>query len=96
MNWTGGADTIRAGTGDDVLIGGAGNDALDGGSERDLVFGDNVSLDRTAKWLRCTSSSSTVITTGIPRSLPCHGSRSTNPGTTWAPSMITLVPSTAA
>src|SRR5262249_48917000 len=43
----GGPDTVRGGTGDDVLVGGVGNDSIDGGSERDLVFGDNVSLDRT-------------------------------------------------
>src|SRR5262249_50109640 len=40
-------DTIYGNGGDDVLIGGPGNDAIDGGAGRDLVFGDNVTLDRT-------------------------------------------------
>src|SRR5262249_15467841 len=43
----GGNDIVYGNGGEDILIGGAGNDALDGGTDRDLVFGDNVSLDRT-------------------------------------------------
>jgi Ca2+-binding RTX toxin-like protein len=49
-NAIGGADTIRGEGGQDVLIGGTGSDRVDGGSEQDLVFGDNVSLDRTTSF----------------------------------------------
>ncbi|HSG95209.1 MAG TPA: calcium-binding protein, partial [Afifellaceae bacterium] len=44
----GGNDTICGGDGDDILIGGTGDDRIDGGAGRDLIFGDNVSLDRSA------------------------------------------------
>ncbi|NMM32680.1 MAG: calcium-binding protein, partial [Phycicoccus sp.] len=46
-NGIGGDDEIRGEAGEDILIGGTGNDRIDGGFERDLIFGDNVSLDRS-------------------------------------------------
>jgi Ca2+-binding RTX toxin-like protein len=82
----GGADVIRGEGGDDVLVGGAAGDRIDGGSGRDLVFGDNVSLDRTRgdglanpryRTLSGTSIHSTaagsagsVLVTGAPRAVP--------------------------
>jgi Ca2+-binding RTX toxin-like protein len=44
----GGVDTIYGQGGQDVLIGGTGGDNIDGGTDKDLIFGDNVSLSRTA------------------------------------------------
>lgn len=46
----GGADTVHAGAGDDIVIGGTGDDRLDGGDGSDLVFGDNVTIDRTTNF----------------------------------------------
>src|ERR671922_61639 len=51
------------------------------------------------KWLRWTSSSSTLMTSGIGATRSSRSAVSTNPGTTWAPSMTVLdclAPSTAA
>src|SRR5918992_1625527 len=53
------------------------------------------SADRAAKWVRWSSSSSTVTIRGTARTRSPNASRSRKPGTTWAPSMMTLVPSTA-
>jgi len=47
-NQNGGVDTVFAGTGEDVVIGGANGDKLDGQEGKDLIFGDNVTLDRSA------------------------------------------------
>ena len=47
-NTVGGADTIYGEAGQDVLAGGAAGDRIDGGIDEDLIFGDNVTLDRTA------------------------------------------------
>ena len=44
----GGDDTVHAGDDDDVVIGATGSDAIDGGAGRDLLFGDSVTLDRSA------------------------------------------------
>jgi Ca2+-binding RTX toxin-like protein len=44
----GGVDTIFGGTDDDIIIGGANDDRLDGGDQQDLIFGDNVTLERSA------------------------------------------------
>ncbi|WP_353083073.1 calcium-binding protein [Tessaracoccus lapidicaptus] len=49
-NDLGGADTIRGEAGEDILIGGTGDDRIDGGTQRDLIFGDNVSLDRSGSF----------------------------------------------
>jgi Ca2+-binding RTX toxin-like protein len=46
-NTKGKADTIFGNAGEDVLIGGAAGDFIDGNTGMDLIFGDNVSLDRT-------------------------------------------------
>ena len=46
-NSTGGDDTAYGQDGEDVLVGGTRDDDLDGGVGRDLVFGDNVTLDRS-------------------------------------------------
>jgi Ca2+-binding RTX toxin-like protein len=47
-NQNGGVDTVFGGTGEDVLIGGANGDNIDGQADKDLIFGDNVTLDRSA------------------------------------------------
>ncbi len=49
-NATGGDDVIRGQAGRDLLIGGTGADRIDGGTEQDLIFGDNVSLDRSVSF----------------------------------------------
>ncbi len=47
-NNVGGNDTAYGQGGEDVLVGGTLDDSLDGGTGRDLLFGDNVTLDRSA------------------------------------------------
>ncbi|HEX5857107.1 MAG TPA: hypothetical protein VFY91_03265, partial [Microbacterium sp.] len=47
-NAGGGNDVVRGEGGRDLLIGGTGSDRIDGGADEDLIFGDNVSLDRSA------------------------------------------------
>ena len=46
-NSDGADDTMYGNAGDDILIGNTGSDAIDGGLDKDLIFGDNVSLDRS-------------------------------------------------
>jgi Ca2+-binding RTX toxin-like protein len=46
-NSLGGVDTIFGNEDEDVLVGGAIGDNIDGGSSDDIIFGDNVTLDRT-------------------------------------------------
>ncbi len=43
----GDTDVLLGQDDDDIVIGGSFDDILDGGSDRDMVFGNNVTLDRT-------------------------------------------------
>ena len=43
----GGIDTMYGDGGQDILAGGAAADRIDGGDDKDLIFGDNVTLDRS-------------------------------------------------
>ncbi len=58
----GGDDTIRGEAGQDLLVGGVGDDRIDGGADNDLVFGDNVSLDRSATFGNHTNPRFRVLT----------------------------------